>query len=226
MVKKLSNAFLRSGRALASGARPPVLGALLLMFAGLSAFGQQYHTNDETPPAAPGAKLTGASKSGKQVGSGSNLHAYLFSGNALTAVDLTPTGYYSSQANSISDDGSQQCGFGYGPTGQNHPLVWNGTSASTDLLPSGYAFGYCTGVDNGQQVGFAENQSYFITSSHAYLWSGSSASAVDLHPVGTIYPFSRAMGTKGGEQVILRLATGAPGLAALEAAMAEGLPRK
>ncbi|MEQ1884222.1 MAG: hypothetical protein ABL967_04120 [Bryobacteraceae bacterium] len=192
--------FRRAGRVLGSAARPPAIGAAFLLFAGLSAFGQGYHTNDVTPPAATGGKLTGGG-SGKQVGSGSNSHAYLFKGNALTAEDLHPAGYYSSQATSISSDGSQQCGYGYGATYQNHPLVWNSTNIASDLLPSGYSFGYCTGVDNGEQVGFAENQSYFITSSHAHLWHGSASSAVDIHPLGTVYPFSRAMATRSGEQV-------------------------
>ncbi|MEQ1947319.1 MAG: hypothetical protein ABL995_09020 [Bryobacteraceae bacterium] len=200
MVKRLFSTFRHAGRVLGSVARPPALGAALLLLGGLSAFGQGYHTNDVTPPATTGGKLTGGN-SGKQVGSGSNSHAYLFKGNALTSDDLHPAGYYSSQATSISSDGSQQCGYGYGPAYQNHPLVWNSTNIATDLLPSGYAFGYCTGVDNGEQVGFAENQSYFITSSHAHLWHGSASSAVDLHPVGTIYPFSRAMATRSGEQV-------------------------
>jgi hypothetical protein len=53
-------------------------------------------------------------------------------------------------------------------------------------------------VDNGQQAGFAENEVYFLTTSHAMLWSGTSV-PVDLHPPAT-YPYSRAMGLKGGEQ--------------------------
>jgi len=178
----------------------PACVAVLFCLYSQPAFSQQYHSNDITPPSTPGGKLSG-SAAGKQVGSGSNNHAYLLSGNALTAVDLTPSGYYSSQANSISSDGSQECGFGSGPSGGIHPLVWFGSSSSyADLIPSGFSFGYCTSVDSGEQVGFSENQSYFITASHAYLWRGSSTTAVDLHP-SALYPFSRAMGNRNGEQV-------------------------
>ncbi len=158
----------------------------------------QYHSNDLTPPAATAAKLNG-SRSGKRVGGGSNSHAYLVSGNALTAIDLHPaTGYYSSMA--TSTDGTEQCGYGGSSLGGIHALKWSGSSSSAvDLHPSGFNFSYCTSIDGGDQGGFAEQQSYFVTMSHAMLWHGSST-AIDLHPaIG--YTFSRVMGTRSGEQV-------------------------
>lgn len=163
----------------------------------LSAFGQQYHSNDLTPPQALyGTKLTSASK-GKQVGSGDS-HAYLLRGNALTATDLNPTGYSSSRA-TASDD-IEECGYGWGPTGYRG-LKWTGTAASAVALqpPSGYNASYCVGVDNGQEIGFAENLIYSISMSHAMYWNGTAA-PVDLHPAN-LYPYSRATGIKGGEQV-------------------------
>jgi hypothetical protein len=163
----------------------------------LPAFGQQFHSNDVTPPNSTAAKLTGAS-SGTQVGGGSNGHAVLLTGNALSSVDLNPTGYYSSMATSADD--VQQCGYGYSNLG-THAVLWSGSAASSvDLHPSGYMFSYCTGVQNGQQVGFAENMVYFLTLSHALLWNGSAA-VVDLHPTALPYNFSRAMGVHDGEQV-------------------------
>lgn len=169
------------------------VGIVLLTVPGYA----QYYSNDLTPPAASSGKLHGTSQ-GKQVGGASNSHAYLLSGNALTAIDLHPaTGYYSTMA--TSTDGIEQCGFGSSYLGGIHAVKWSSSSTSAvDLHPSGFNFSYCTGVDNGQQGGFAEQQSYFVSMSHAMLWNGNSA-ATDLHPLG--YTFSRVMGLRSGEQV-------------------------
>jgi hypothetical protein len=173
--------------------------ALLIM---QRAVAQDYHSNDLTPPGAGSGKLAASSNSGKQVGSAQVAnsyapHAYLLTGNALTAIDLNPTGAYQSMATCLDD--SQQGGWTYFPTGI-HATVWNGSSSSyADLNPSGYNFSYCYGIDNGEQVGYAQQQSYFITASHAFCWHGSAISGIDLH-AGT-YSFSRALGCKSGEQV-------------------------
>ena len=66
---------------------------------------------------------------------------------------------------------------------------------------SNFSLAYCHGVNNGQQVGESQNLSYFIGSSHATLWSSGTSAAVDLHPGNPLYPYSYAMGIKGGEQV-------------------------
>lgn len=167
---------------------------------GSPVFAQSYYSNDLTPAGNSSGKLNGTS-GGKQVGasigsSGSH-HAVLLTGNALSAVDLHPTGHYYSMATSADD--SQQGGWSYTPAGL-HAVVWSGSASScVDLHPSGYNFSYCLGVHNGEQVGYAQSQSYFVTGSHAYLWHGSSASGVDLHP-GTMM-YSRALGVRSGEQV-------------------------
>lgn len=168
----------------------------------LSAFAQTYHSNDLTPPGSSGGRLDSGS-SGRQCGSALQTSGYyhevLLTGNALTATDLNPLGYYYSQA--LCSDDTQQGGWGYGPLG-SHALVWNGSASSyVDLHPSGYNFSYCLGVHSGEQVGYAQNQSYFITASHAYSWRGSAASGVDLHPIGWAYGFSRAKGCHDGEEV-------------------------
>lgn len=170
--------------------------ALATVLLALPSFAQ-YHSNDLTPPAAAAGKLHGASK-GRQVGGGSNNHAYLFTGNALTAVDLHPSvGYVYSVATSTDD--TDQCGYAYSNLGGIHAVKWSGSSSSmVDLHPSGYNFSYCTGEDNGEQGGFAEQQSYAVTASHAMLWHGTTA-AVDMHPaLGTLY--SRIRSVKSGEQ--------------------------
>jgi hypothetical protein len=172
------------------------------LLAALPAFAQGYHSNDITPAGASSGRLNAAS-SGKQVGaataSNGYSHAVLMKGNALASIDLHPLNYWYSMA--MCEDDFQQGGWGYGTLGGIHALVWNGSADScVDLNPSGYGFSYCLGVHNGEQVGYAQNQSYFVTASHAMCWQGSAASAVDLHP-STTYPFSRAMGVHGGEEV-------------------------
>lgn len=189
MNKSMKNVLLRT------------LAAASCLLAGRSAFAQAYHTNDLTPPGATSGKLTG-SKDGVEVGAteltSGYPHAVMLRGNALTAVDLHPVGYYYSLA--TCTDGVQQGGWGYANSGLVHALVWSGSSSSyADLNPSGFSFSYCLGVHNGEQVGYAQNQSYFVTASHAMLWYGSAASAVDLH-TGP-YTFSRAVGVHSGEQV-------------------------
>lgn len=180
----------------------PAITALSLAAFGLSASAQQYHSNDLTPAGSTSGRLNGTS-GGKQVGAsqiGSGYsHAVLLSGNALTAVDLHPANYYYSMA--MCADDTQQGGWGYSTLGGIHALAWSGSAAScVDLNPSGYNFSYCLGVHNGEQVGYAQNQSYFVTASHAMSWHGSAASAVDLHPT-PLCPFSRAMGCHNGEEV-------------------------
>ncbi len=175
------------------------LGAFLVAF---SAHPQEYHSNDLTPADSSGGRLDSGS-AGHQCGSALQTsgyyHAVLISGNALAVTDLNPAGYYYSQA--LCSDDLQQGGWGYGTLG-SHALVWSGSASSVvDLHPSGYNFSYCLGVHNGEQCGYAQNQSYFVTASHAYSWHGSAASGVDLHPLGWPYAFSRAKGCHDGEEV-------------------------
>src|SRR5690349_15763577 len=109
------------------------LAGLFALALALPAVGQQFHSNDITPPATAAGKLSGAS-SGKQVGGGTNGHAYLLNGNALTAVDLQPAGYYSSMATSTDD--FQQGGYASSSLGGIHAMVWSGSPGSAvDLNP-------------------------------------------------------------------------------------------
>ena len=180
----------------------PSLTAACALVLGTHAFGQSYHAYELTPPGTTAAKLTSAAP-GKQAGglihSSGYQHAMVLSGNALTAVDLHPAaGFYYSMA--LATDESQQGGWGYANLGGIHALLWSGSAASVvDLQPSGYNFSFCLGVHGGEQVGYAQSQSYYVTASHAHLWRGSSGSAVNLH--AGPYLFSRATGVRSGEQV-------------------------
>ncbi len=174
-----------------------VTGATALIAIGMSAFAQQYHSNDVTPPGPKTGKLTGAA-SGTMAGGGSNNHAYQLTGNGLNAVDLHPAGWINSMA--ASTDDTQQCGYGYSAlTGGNHAIMWSGSSASAVDLHALFTWSVCTGNHNGQQVGFGERPVYASTTQHAMLWYGSAASVVDLHPLGYVY--SKALGVHNGQQV-------------------------
>ncbi len=180
----------------------PALGITCLLM-GLLVSGQEYHSNDITPAGSASGRLSGASGATQVRAAtiaGGYSHAVMLRGNALTAVDLHPVNYYYSMATCADD--FQQGGWGYSLTGGGmHALVWTGSSSAyADLNPSGYMFSACLGVYNGEQVGYAQNQSYFVTASHAMCWYGTAASCVDLHPAW-IYPFSRALGCGYGEEV-------------------------
>jgi hypothetical protein len=189
------------------GKKWPAAAGVLLM-TSISAFAQ-YYSNDVTPAGAAAGKLTGAA-SGKQVGGGSDNHAYLIlSGNALAAVDLHPAAFTSSLA--LSTDDTQQCGYAYSSvTFGNHAMMWSGSAASAVDLHNLFTWTYCAGNHNGQQVGFGERPVYFTTIQHAMLWTGSAASAVDLHPIA--FSYSKALGVHDGQQVGSGSSIAYPGL--------------
>jgi len=123
-----------------------------------------------------------------------NMHAFLWSGTAESALDLHPlNGFWYSYAARTS--GSQQVGGGFGPAtgGSMDALLWSGTRESVvDLHPSAFEASWAYGVSDGQQVG--EGWGGVIgLETHALLWSGSAASVVDLHEfVPSEYHSSRA----------------------------------
>ena len=115
--------------------------------------------------------------------------ALLWYGTAASAVDLHPTGYSSSYANGVSENGgmSEQVGWGgKAGSGTLHALLWRGSAASVvNLNPSGLGFFYSEahGVSVGGeepalvgQVGFGRG-----SGTHALYWRGTAASATDLH---------------------------------------------
>jgi len=182
----------------------------VLLMTSISAFAQ-YYSNDVTPAGAAAGKLTGTVGS-KQVGGGSDNHAYLIlGGNGLAATDLHPAGYSSSMA--LSTDDTQQCGYAYSNASfGNHAMLWSGSAASAVDLHTFFTWTYCSGNHAGQQVGFGERPVYFTTTQHAMLWTGSAASAVDLHPIA--FAYSKALGVHDGQQVGYGSSIAYPGLPA------------
>lgn len=124
------------------------------------------------------------------------------------AVDLHPAELTESWACGV--DGAQQVGCGcYGVASSSsvRAMLWHGTAASAvDLHPAGFTFSRINGIDGGQQVGWGNvyyvhggRKPYLVNYYHAVLWTGSAASAVDLHPAG--FGQSWGSGVGGGQQV-------------------------
>jgi hypothetical protein len=134
-------------------------------------------------------------------------YAFVWSGTAASGVNLKGDGYFSSLAKAVK--GGQQVGWGEWKTDpfSEHALLWSGTAASlVDLNPPGYLSSHAWGVGGGQQVGDASTSRYGgsafqpgLYSLHAFLWSGTASSGIDLHPAG--FTDSRAVDTNGVEQV-------------------------
>jgi len=83
----------------------------------------------------------------------------------------------------VSVSGSEQVGYEYAATDQDHAVLWTGSAASavdlnpTDLSGINYSAAYATnGID---QVGYGYNNATII-SGNALLWSGTAGSAVNL----------------------------------------------
>lgn len=144
-------------------------------------------------------------RAGKQVGtfqlSGGN-RAALWSGSAGSVVDLTPAS--ATDASILKTNGSQHFGFVSGV-----PTVWTGGAPTPLNLPSD-AIVRDADVDSGVQVG--SRALFFNPPSaiqiRAFLWHGTAASGVDLHPAGADVPGqnangygSEAWGTGAGRQV-------------------------
>jgi hypothetical protein len=159
---------------------------------------------------------------------GNNAHAVLWNGTAASMVDLNPTilgEEDDTESCAIATDGTHQVGYGDGDLTINsesgftdsHALLWTGTAASAvDLNPTNLNFtsSAAFGVVGTQQVGcgwVGDTTIYPGTNSmgtngsgsHALLWNGTAASAVDLTPTNLAVKTldSAAVGTNGTEQV-------------------------
>jgi hypothetical protein len=74
-------------------------------------------------------------------------------GTEYVAIDLTPSGFRSSEI--VGASGTQQVGWGYLTGLGVHALLWSGSAASAiDLNPSGYDYSYAKGISDGAQVGY------------------------------------------------------------------------
>jgi hypothetical protein len=145
------------------------------------------------------------------IGTGNHEHALLWSGTAASAVDLNPTDLIGiTDSGAGATDGSQQVGSGYGNgmPSELHALLWTGTAASAvDLNPTnlnGINYSVAYDVGGNQQVGEGDSLPFGIGSgSHALLWTGTAASAVDLNPTnlpGINGSDSTALATNGHQQ--------------------------
>ena len=117
-------------------------------------------------------------------------HAFLWTGNSTTPVDLHPAGATYSKANAT--DGTKQVGY---VEGYNFPYInrkaalWSGTPESVVLLmpPDQNYFSEATSIAGDQQVGYVDysfhgNGSGYTYIIHSALWHGTPESYVDLHP--------------------------------------------
>lgn len=114
-------------------------------------------------------------------------HAIMWSGAANTAVDLNPTnltGYDNSYAYSLSSSGNHQVGYGNGSatSGNDHALLWSGTSGTAvDLNPTNltnFTRSYANGCDDTVQVGYGFHTT--DSANHALAWVGTASTAIDL----------------------------------------------
>src|SRR5262249_27124221 len=119
------------------------------------------------------------------------------------AISLHPTnlGGFTSDSKALGIGGGQQAGWARYQTGFIHAMLWTGTADSavdlhpTNLLYSGQPMFYSDAfyTDGSHQVGDGAvsrsfnsfSQSYDYTT-HALLWSGNAATAIDLHPTALL----------------------------------------
>ncbi|HEX8558858.1 MAG TPA: hypothetical protein VF668_12170 [Pyrinomonadaceae bacterium] len=126
------------------------------------------------------------------------IHPFMWSGSAASAVDLTPLGLGFGAGRALGTDGVQQVGFGQQVLGINafsgpFAVVWSGTADSAvNLNPPDSGSSQANAVSGGQQVGFG----YYPH--RALLWSGSAESVVELQPDG--FAASEANATNGVQQ--------------------------
>ncbi|MCG3125366.1 MAG: hypothetical protein CHACPFDD_00184 [Phycisphaerae bacterium] len=101
-------------------------------------------------------------------------HAVMWTGSAVSHVDIHPAGYSSS---SVSGAGDNQA-VGTATSGNSHAVLWtNGGAALVDLHPIGAASSSAAAAHGGMQAGIVDGR--------AALWIGSAESHFDL---GAIVP--------------------------------------
>ncbi len=132
----------------------------------------------------------------------------LWEGAASPTINLTPSAYNQSYCFGVYH--GQQIGYAESIqyfTATQHALLWSGSAnAFVDLHPPlAFSFSKGLGIFAGQQVGTVANVPYgptntsgYETTDHAVMWSGTAASAIDLHPYG--FDASAAVSTNGVQQ--------------------------
>ena len=161
-----------------------------------------------TALAAAGDRQVGWGAAAYPAGQNPTHHAMVWNGTAASAVDVHPSGFRDSIANATT--ATQHVGYGTAADFIRHALLWSGTSsAAVDLNPTALSAevnaSVALGICGNQQVGFVGNGRFTDTVSHAVLWTGTAASAVDLHPPGpassTGFVTTIAAATNGSQQV-------------------------
>lgn len=123
--------------------------------------------------------------------------AILWNGTAASAIELHPPGYAWSQA--FATDGTHHVGSGSSPGGGTQALLWTGAPATPLVLnPPDINNAYLTSLSGGQQGGGGSGPATG-NQGHAFLWSGTPGSAIDLHPAGFV--ISECFGVGGTQQV-------------------------
>lgn len=110
-------------------------------------------------------------------------------------TSLQPNGEYSL---AFDTDGAKTYGLYRSSTPSNAPeeaSMWSANGTRTSLAPFGASYSTIYGVGGGRQVG----QTRFSGVPRATMWSGTSSSWTDLHPIGSID--SVAYDTDGTQQV-------------------------
>jgi hypothetical protein len=134
-----------------------------------------------------------------------------YTGSVLYTL-ATPSGFagasYEGDIGFDNVSANQIVGFGYfgNPnSNEDHTLLWTAAGA-VDLNPtnlSGFDYSSASGTSGTQQVGYGEASSGVkgTVFTHALLWTGTAASAIDLNPTNLGINSSTANGTNGAQQV-------------------------
>jgi hypothetical protein len=112
-----------------------------------------------------------------------------FGASGNTASDITQIGQFA--------------GYAYLPSGPITPqaLLWDANGNPIQLNPTGFTNSFAYGTDGVHQVGSASGPGT-QGNSHAFLWTGSAGSAVDLEPVNLNgINDSEALDLGGGQEV-------------------------
>jgi hypothetical protein len=151
--------------------------------------------------ATPAIVVSGARGTRKTIAG--SAHALLWLTGSTTAIDLH-NGADTTVAMACS--GGKQVGYGattdsFGVVSGQKAMMWFGNRNNFIWLHpnSGFTTSEALAISGGQQVGFGTINSKMSAVNHALLWTGSAASATDLHPDGFLHSF--ALGCGNGLQV-------------------------
>ena len=146
----------------------------------------------------------------QQVGVNASNQAMLWSGSASSAINLQPTGWYSSSGRAgyyTATTGAQQFGNAVQTGGgNNQALLWSGSASNfVNLTPNAWAistgYGAYVSSSGAHQVGTVSQPGAL---EQAAYWSGSAGSFVDLNPNGALRSFalSGSATPSGGEMIV------------------------